>query len=159
MNQINQILIRWTLCFCMAFLAQSAFAAEELAPLNIDSSPQIIEAARNGDVDAMKKSLSSTEVDNDDCSIALFTAVQEDHVEIVKLLLESKPAIIDMQSSLGVTALHYAASAGFAKIVEVLINHGARKDLKTQTLGLTALDMAKSTQHESVIRLLSTGMI
>ena len=62
------------------------------------------------------------------------------HFEIAKLLLQSGP-YVDAKNNMGNTALHQAAYQGRPKFVEVLLKHGARKDLKN-VRNETALEFA-----------------
>ena len=47
------------------------------------------------------------------------------HLDIVRILLEKDPDLLDLRDNDGQTCLHYAASCGHADIVELLLAQGA----------------------------------
>jgi len=85
---------------------------------------------------------------------ALFYACSEGHANVARLLL-SKGASCDVQTNdkHKRTCFHAAASWGRLSCVRVLLEHGARPDVK-DSHGVSALDMAKDCGHEEVVRLI-----
>lgn len=81
-------------------------------------------------------------------------AVVNNQLETVKLLL-AKGANVNLVDSLGLTALHYAASVPYdeSAIVEALLAAGAN-DQATDKQGRTALEMARAYQHPAVAKAL-----
>lgn len=82
---------------------------------------------------------------------ALRLAVQNNHVDVVRLLL-ANGADVDITDDRGRLVLHTAAHHGFEDIVELLLQHGAkdRPDKPNQT----ALIYAASKGHLAIVKLL-----
>ena len=94
------------------------------------------------------------ELDGDGISI-LGSATIGNHAATVQVLL-ARGAKVNHVDNLGMTPLLYAASINFGDtvVLEKLMAAGA--DLKATTkAGLTALDLAKSYHHETMVNLLS----
>jgi ankyrin repeat protein len=75
-----------------------------------------------------------------------------EHPAKVRLLLEHG-ASVNACSPQGRTALHYAAAAGFTRVVEVLLDHGADVSA-TDRQGATALSMARAAGKTATVALL-----
>ena len=73
----------------------------------------------------------------------------------MKLLLDAG-ARIDALDDRGNTPLHAAAAVGSLRGAEMLVRHGARRDVDNHA-GQTPLELAKNHQDEELERLLSTG--
>lgn len=86
-------------------------------------------------------------------STMLHDAAQTGDLERVKGLLKTRRQLVNQPNRLGITALHYASAAGFREIVRLLLDAGARVDIKTRS-GITPLYGAVSEAREEVIRLL-----
>lgn len=84
----------------------------------------------------------------------LFVSIQNSDLEIVKLLLNFVPELINFQGKDGRLALHVAAEDGQTEIVKFLLGRGANANVKTRD-GLTALYIAMGNNHSEVIKLLS----
>lgn len=67
---------------------------------------------------------------------------------MVKLLLKNG-ADVNARNKSHKTPLHKAAKAGHPKVIEILLKHGAKKDLKDDR-GRTALQYATSTKHNDI---------
>ena len=67
-------------------------------------------------------------------------------VEVMKWLLKAR-ASIDAADAKGGTALMFAAAAGNARLVRLLIEHGAKVDT-VDTTGLSAMELALRGDHE-----------
>ena len=59
-------------------------------------------------------------------------------------------ANLDIQNGYGITALHIVADLGLKGLVLLLLEKGAKNDLKTKQ-GQTAFDCAKDREHHSVL--------
>jgi ankyrin repeat protein len=126
-------------------------------------------AARDGDLDTVKKLLHSKGVSVDDRSkknmwesgrTALMYAAEEGHEEIVDLLLNAaaSPLIKDTGSvddRGGRTALHYAAGGGHVNVVQRLLNRGASVNA-VDSKGITPLMLAAENAHAEAVSLLLT---
>lgn len=60
---------------------------------------------------------------------------------------------MNAQDQDGNTPLHAAARKGFSDVVELLLAHGADRDIKNNN-GKTALMVARKHEHKKVIELL-----
>lgn len=65
-------------------------------------------------------------------------------------------ASVNVKDKEGYSPLHYAAEAGHADIVRILLERGADADLATDT-GFTALCLAAKGGHESIVRLMANA--
>jgi len=75
--------------------------------------------------------------------------------EIQKQLILSSTDI-NAQDKGGYTALMYASSGGHLKVVELLLGHGADKELMTKK-GNNALFFAKNNSHTEIVSILQSG--
>lgn len=55
----------------------------------------------------------------------------------------------------GFTALHWAARDGNLNLVKLLLEHGAKADIKDRLFGDTPIDLAKQGGHHAVVKLLT----
>ena len=62
-------------------------------------------------------------------------------------------ANVDKQDSDGVTALHVASFVNLTEVMRILLQHGARKDIKNNG-GNTPIDWAYGENHKEAIDLL-----
>ena len=81
------------------------------------------------------------------------TAAAEGRIDIVTALLHCgvSPKAEDKN---GDTTLHLAAAEGHPAVVEVLLEHGANPNTKTQSGGNTALHLAIIEEHPTVVEIL-----
>lgn len=91
----------------------------------------------------------------------LHAAARQGNVEIVRMILQHKPWV-DHRCCDGPAALGEAARAGYAEIVQVLLDAGADPTIRShygQDLpNATALDAARNNGHEDVVRILEAAM-
>lgn len=122
----------------------------------------LYEAARNGNVTMIQLLLDYGGVMHRQTYNALSGAVQFNHKEVVKLLLEhgadanGKPNLSNSKVTeviIGSTPLRLAAMKGCRDIVELLLEHGANVDVRGQT-GRTALHWAALKGHRDTVQLL-----
>ncbi|OBT63581.1 hypothetical protein VE03_07021 [Pseudogymnoascus sp. 23342-1-I1] len=92
-----------------------------------------------------------TSMDNINSSL-LHLAARENHLDIVKFLLERNVGT-HIEDENGLTALHEAAKRGRTKIVELLLEYGANIDAKSKDES-TPLHEAASGGNEEVVQLL-----
>ena len=79
-------------------------------------------------------------------------SVSNDRIEIVKLLLEQKYCTVN-DTSVGMTALMFAARDSIPEMVQLLLDYGADKNIKS-TDGKTAYDYAVQFNNKDIIALL-----
>jgi len=79
-------------------------------------------------------------------------SVSNDRIEIVKLLLEQEYCTVN-DTSVGITALMFAARDSTPEMVKLLLDYGADKSIKS-TDGKTAYDYAVQFNNKDVIALL-----
>lgn len=94
----------------------------------------------------------------EDEDIALFNAIDDGNIEIVKKLLDKERhwflrANVDARTYYNDTALINASSMGHIEIVEVLLNNGADVNAKNGS-GNTALIIASSMGHIKIVEML-----
>jgi len=89
-----------------------------------------------------------------DGDTALIAAADRGHKDIVELLLNRK-ANIDHKNKHGVTALMFAVNNGHKDVVELLLARGADKNARSKNTQRTALDIAKQTGNQEIIKLLT----
>lgn len=86
-----------------------------------------------------------------------FSALDGDVSRVSSLL--QRGVFVDMTDSAGYTALHYAARAGYTRVCEILLEHGAKVNARTRSMRATPLHRAASAQalrtgHVEVVDLL-----
>lgn len=79
-------------------------------------------------------------------------SVSNDRIEIVKLLLEQEHCTVN-DTSVGITALMFAARDSTPEMVKLLLDYGADKSIKS-TDGKTAYDYAVQFNNKDIIALL-----
>ena len=79
-------------------------------------------------------------------------SVSNDRIEIVKLLLEQKHCTVN-DTSVGMTALMFAARDSTPEMVQLLLDYGADKNIKS-TDGKTAYDYAVQFNNKDIVALL-----
>ena len=80
-------------------------------------------------------------------------SVSNDRIEIVKLLLDQKYCTVN-DTSLGITALMFAAQDSTPEMVQLLLEYGADKSIKSSD-GKTAYDYAVQSNNEEIIAILT----
>ncbi|HEX8634643.1 MAG TPA: ankyrin repeat domain-containing protein [Pyrinomonadaceae bacterium] len=123
-------------------------AATHAAQAAQDHNEQLFEAARKGDVAAVKALLDRGVDVNAKFrygATALSYASDKGHLEVVKLLLERKADVNVKDTFYGATPLIWAAQKGHAKIVEALLAGGAegRDDALQMGAGAGQLELVK----------------
>lgn len=88
-----------------------------------------------------------------DGSTPLLMACQQGHINVVQLLLESNPTLVNDNDDAEETALIIAAGAGNKSLVELLICKGANINKLTKN-GVSPLFFSVQHSHEDVARLL-----
>ena len=91
----------------------------------------------------------------DELGECLLKAVREEDFDIIKLLVE-KGADVNYRSSLGQSALHYAAEKSDPRLVKLFLDLGANVNAKTLG-GTTPLHVAQESELVVVKLLLSRG--
>lgn len=122
-------------------------------------------AAELANVDIVKmlvKSGADTSLVNHNQNLALHIAAQNGQLEIVQILLEAQPTLINEVDGYGQTALLWAASRGHLSVVDYLLSQDTYLTLQAATLdlldtksvfnGRTALDWALANGHTEVVR-------
>jgi len=84
---------------------------------------------------------------------ALMKAVENGHEDIVKWLIETPKADVNVQTKNKFTALMIAAKQGHGNISRILLKHGARIDHRDHK-GMTALSWASYNGKDEVVRIL-----
>ena len=87
--------------------------------------------------------------DPDPFALALVTAATHGRVETVRWLLEHG-ATPDQAVSLDQTPLHFAAYVGHVPVVDLLLEHSARTDIRERQFGRTAAEWARETGEEAI---------
>ena len=117
----------------------------------------LLDAALNGDVQQVKQLLAQgvgINLKDNLGRTALMCAASNDHVDVVKLLLDQKEIAVDgVGNDNQKTALMCAANKGSVELVELLIGKGAKVGEKS-TEGRTALMYAAGGGNCEVIKLL-----
>ena len=141
-------------------LATEARAASEIMPGQDVQLPDndLIEAARDGDVDGVDRAIRAG-ISPDDTGIgqvpAIVVAAERNHLEVVKFLLE-KGANPNRPARDGRTALSVAAQGGRERIVTALLDHGADPNLLADH-GDTALFIAVRAHRSTIVQMLLTN--
>jgi uncharacterized protein len=108
-------------------------------------SPELLDAARKGDVAAVRSLLASGADANaaqGDGLSALHLAGRQGHVEITKLLISSGADVEARTRIGGYTPLHVAGGGGHAEVVRALLDANADPGAVTTTTGATPLHLA-----------------
>lgn len=138
-----------------------------MAKTKAEWNAQLLEAARDGDVNLLREALANGAYVLDivkgrlDCTVnvkgrfgctALILASNNNHPEIVKALIDAG-ADVNLQDKWDNTALIWASSQGHTEIVKALLAAGAKIELQTDT-GSTALKWANRKGHTEIVELL-----
>ncbi len=86
---------------------------------------------------------------------ALMRALDQGHVELAQLLLESGVEVNAVDSDMARSALHTASLRGWPDAVELLLDHGADYSLE-DAYGMTALGYAGKYGHRDVAEMLTS---
>ena len=113
--------------------------------VNFDGETPFVRAALSGDIEVMRLLLehgADPNIATTQGTTALMAASginwipgqtyshpEADYIEAVKLCLE-RGADVNASNSLGLTAMHGAANRGWASIIQILADHGAKVDAK-----------------------------
>ena len=120
-----------------------------------DSQNALVEAARNGDVNEVKRLLEKGVNVNGQAMYgytALIASACMGHVEVVNLLV-AKGADINLRDGVGDTALKMASFGGHVEVVEFLLDGGA--DIRARDAkGYTALICGAGSGHCDVVKIL-----
>jgi ankyrin repeat protein len=87
---------------------------------------------------------------------ALHDAALGGNAEVVALLLDRGAQIDDQEQESGATPLMMAASMGRVEVVTLLLRRGANRLLRDKA-GHTALERARDTENEEIVKLLAAG--
>ena len=113
------------------------------------------EAAKRGNIGFMRECISNkVSVNGLDKagSTSLHWAAHGGHIECLKFLLTQPRCEIDVQNKLGDTPIHSAAWKGHSEAVEILIEKGARADLRNKD-GKTPYQLAKDPKSAAILKL------
>jgi ankyrin repeat protein len=83
----------------------------------------------------------------------LMRAVQAERLAVVRVLLANPRVDVNAVDENGQSALHHAAEQGAPEIAKLLLDHGARRDVRDRA-GRTAHDIAVAAKHPKVAALL-----
>ena len=123
---------------------------------NISSETPILKAASNGHTDVVRLLLSVGAdfigLSND--KYPIFKATMYGHTDIVRLLLKAG-ANVNTKNNYGWTLLHWAACEGHIDIVRLLLDAGADKNVKKRIGPRRPLEVAISSGHDDIVKLLS----
>ncbi len=128
---------------------------------------KLLEASKKGDVDSMKTALEDrAQVEHredfltvqagylsNDPSTCLHVAAYYGHLDATKLLLEEGANVDAVTGNFQFTPMMLASLKNEPEIVELLLEHNARTDLKDRE-GLTALHIAAYHARLSVVQVL-----
>ncbi len=113
-------------------------------------------AARNGDLDAVKRLLKHDSVSISERNkygyTALLLAAKNNHLEMVKWLLKHGGASINEKNKYGYTALLLAAKNNHLEMVKWLLNHGGASINEKNKYGYTALLLASKKNHLEMVK-------
>jgi ankyrin repeat protein len=122
----------------------------------IDLKEEILKAAENGDIDRVKKCLNIdknlVEVDDSDGYTALHRATYNNHIEVVKLLIESGANVCSRTAD-GWQPIHSAAKWKHIHLLDFLLASGADINAVSNG-GNTALHLAANHNSKEVIEFL-----
>ncbi len=124
----------------------------------------LFEAVGKNDVEAVKSILKDKKINVNiqykHGYTVLITASEKNHIEIVKLLLESSNKTnldVNIQNLVGNTALIEASSQGHVEIVKLLLENPEKTNIDVNIknyLGNTALRSSSLKEHNKIIKLL-----
>jgi len=133
----------------------------ESSPFTPETKPshdeEFFETIRKGDLKRIqsfvKNNISSLKETDEESWTCLHWAVEMGHTNMVTLLLDSEPLLLNMKTREGLSPINIAAWRGDKRMVELLINQGAEIDDKTKW-GETPLHHAVTFGHSDVCELL-----
>merc|ERR1719326_971324 len=120
-----------------------------------DSTVSMHDAAKRGDLQKMQEFLADgKDVNAKDFKgvTALGYAVGHDQLSVVKVLIDAKANVVDVDSA-GNSAVHFAAGYGRVKVLEHLLARGAAVS-KANQMGLTPLSVAQQNKQQQAIAIL-----
>merc|ERR1719269_429042 len=120
-----------------------------------DSSVSLHDAARRGDLQRLQEFLQDgKDVNGKDFKgvTPLGYAVGHDQLSVVKVLIDAKANVTDVDSN-GNSAVHFAAGYGRVKVLEHLLARGANVS-KVNKMGMTPLAAAQQNKHQQIVALL-----
>ena len=85
----------------------------------------------------------------------LMRATERGDVKLVQRLLQIGNVNVNLQSSTGSTALHIAAALGRLPVVQLLLDRGARLDLRDAE-GNSAAALAEKAGHQDIANVLAS---
>jgi len=122
-----------------------------------NSREYLIEAARQGNLDVVVKSIDKFFADvntrNQKGLAVLYTAAENGHEAVTQFLLD-KGADVNISDNDNYTPLHIAAQNGHEGVIKLLLDKGARIDMRTRQRNATPLFIATYQNHEEVVKLL-----
>ena len=112
----------------------------------------ILQAARHGDVSAIKRLLSDdphlARVTDDHLKTPLHWAAEHDHYDVARMLLDAD-ADLEATTSWGATPLDWAATMGNSKVADLLLARGAQ--------GMNPVTAASLGKSDLVCKFLDSG--
>jgi ankyrin repeat protein len=140
-------------------LTGAILAIALLAGAILPNDRALLDAAKRGDVVAVKQALKSgadVNAAQGDGLTALHIAAQEGRLDIAKLLIGAKANVEARTKIGGYTPLHLAAASGSADLVKTLLDAGADAKVVTTTTQVTPLHLAaKALNGEAAVKLLA----
>merc|ERR1711998_676482 len=127
---------------------------KQLAAIN-DTSVSLHDAARRGDLQRLQEFLKDgKDVNGKDFKgvTPLGYAVGHDQLSVVKVLIDAKANVTDVDSA-GNSAVHFAAGYGRGKVLEHLLGRGATTS-KVNQMGLTPLGAAQQNNQKQAMAIL-----
>ena len=114
--------------------------------INMNAEAAILEAARDGDVPAVKRLLSDdpglARATGDSLKTPLHWAAEHDHNDIARMLLDAG-ADLEAKTSWGATPLDWAATMGSTKVANLLLSRGAQGMNLVAAASLGKLDLVR----------------
>ena len=144
------------LIFAILLLALVPTAGEAQFKIEVLQRRPLAEAARDGNIDALKAQLAANVTPNQfdlENRPAIANAAANGHTEAVRLLIEAK-ANPDNRDKTNRTALMWAAERGHVAIVRLLIAARANVNLDERGTAQTAIMIASREGHLSIVEAL-----
>lgn len=120
---------------------------EDLLSMLFSGRPSQVSAALSYGIDPNEKVNGKTAL----MEVAMSNKYDKQPISVASLILNNKVKLanVNLRDYDGRTALHYAAESDYAKLVKLLVNHGANLNLRDAD-GKTALDYAKQYNNKEV---------
>ena len=151
---MNSFCLRFAVGLLVVF--QGTLVAMEQPNNNNLEDTALFDAARKGDLDAIKRLVEQKKVDikakYNQGATALHVAAQEGRLEVVKYLVV-QGASIEAKSDKGFTALHMALMKGQLEVIKYLVDQGASIKAKSDD-GTAALHVAVLAGQLEVVKYL-----